>query len=385
MKINDRKSTLRQSRDRESIATSARKPIPRAGVAPKNRIARYYGNDSSELTFDSANPAGSSESEITALGPRRNRSSMAALRRRSGEPRHSEPLSLRRARAERIYSLPLDYLPSREFSRPNADERIMGPMPDSKSLYRKVRAPAELPHYLASLYETPLLTREQEVYLFRKYNYLKYRAAKLREKLNRARPQVRLMDQIERLYEQAVATKNQIVRSNLRLVVSIMKRYANEQDGTFELISDGNMSLLRAVEKFDYTRGFKFSTYATWAIQKNNARQFADDNKRNARFQTGNDEVLAGYAQDDFDPVQAERDQSKLTEQIGRILSRLDRREGQIIKDRFGLQPTAEPKTLKEIGNELGVSKERVRQLEQRAMQNLRELAIQMKLTDPLL
>ena len=106
-----------------------------------------------------------------------------------------------------------------------------------------VRRP--LPPYLASLYETPLLTREQERHLFRKFNYLKYRAASLREKLNPKRPQLRLMDDIERLYGEAVATKNQIIEANLHLVVSIMKRYVTDNDGTFELISDGNISLMR--------------------------------------------------------------------------------------------------------------------------------------------
>ena len=82
-----------------------------------------------------------------------------------------------------------------------------------------------MPPYLASLYEVPLLTREQEAHLFRKFNYLKYRAAKLREGLDPARAKSSVMDEIESLYEQVVATKNQIVRANLRLVVSIAKRH----------------------------------------------------------------------------------------------------------------------------------------------------------------
>lgn len=296
----------------------------------------------------------------------------------------AEQLKRRRERAQRIAELSLDYIPSREFRGPNLDKRIVAPMPAANSVVRKAKAPAGLPPYLASLYETPLLTREQERHLFRKFNYLKYRAANLRAKLNPKRPQIRLMDEIERLHREAVATKNQIVEANLRLVVSIMKRYVNENDGTFELISDGNISLMRAAEKFDYSRGFRFSTYATWAIQKNNARRFADDIKHRIRFQTSHDEALADSPQDHFDPRQAERTHQERAERIANVLKRLDIRDRQIVEGRFGLAGKLEAKTLKEVGDELGVSKERVRQLETRAMKRLRELAREANLGDAL-
>jgi RNA polymerase primary sigma factor len=113
-----------------------------------------------------------------------------------------------------------------------------------------------LPPYLASLYEVSLLTREQEMHLFRQYNYLKYRASALRESLDPKRPNARVMDQLESDYEQAVETKNKIVRANLRLVVSIAKKHVSDQDRLFDLVSDGNISLYKAVEKFDYTLGY---------------------------------------------------------------------------------------------------------------------------------
>ena len=103
----------------------------------------------------------------------------------------------------------------------------------------------------------PLLTREQEVWLFRKFNYLKHKAAKLRTQIDPEKPSSRLMDQIDALYEEIVALKNRLVRSNLRLVVSIAKRRVSPGDTFFDLVSDGNMSLIRAVEKFDYARGNK--------------------------------------------------------------------------------------------------------------------------------
>ncbi len=100
------------------------------------------------------------------------------------------------------------------------------------------------------------------------------------------------MDEIERLYDQAVTMKNQIVRANLRLVVSIAKRHLGPRDNFFELVSDGNMSLIRAAEKFDYARGNKFSTYASWAIMKNFARTIPDEHKHRDRFRTSQSEMF---------------------------------------------------------------------------------------------
>ena len=100
------------------------------------------------------------------------------------------------------------------------------------------------------------------------------------------------MDRIESLYEQAVQTKNEIVQANLRLVVSIAKRHVTASEDFFSLVSDGNMSLIRAVEKFDCSRGNKFSTYASWAIMKNFARSIPDEFKHRDRFRTSLDEMF---------------------------------------------------------------------------------------------
>ncbi len=198
-------------------------------------------------------------------------------------------------RARRIGELPLDHIPNEQFAlvhNKKEEQQIVRAMPRSDEPARKLRAPVDLPAYLASLYRVPLLTREQETHLFRKMNYLKYRAGKLREKLDPARPQGKLMDRIEKLYDEAVSTKNQIVCANLRLVVSIAKRRVGPAENFFELVSDGNMSLMRAVEKFDYARGYKFSTYASWAIMKNFARTIPDEHRYRDRFRTSHGEML---------------------------------------------------------------------------------------------
>ncbi|MEX0585471.1 MAG: RNA polymerase subunit sigma-70, partial [Pirellulales bacterium] len=117
-------------------------------------------------------------------------------------------------RARRILELPLDFIPNDLFGKANAEKQIMGALPDSEESQRKARLPSGLPPYLASLYEVPLLSREQEYHLFRKFNFLKYRAGVLRSSLDPAQAKSSVMDEIERLYDEAVATKNQIIRSN---------------------------------------------------------------------------------------------------------------------------------------------------------------------------
>src|SRR5205085_12013466 len=97
---------------------------------------------------------------------------------------------------------------------------------------------------------------------------------------------------IEDLQTEASAIKAHLISSNMRLVVAIAKRHAAQTDNFFELLSDGNMSLIRAVEKFDFSRGNKFSTYATWAIMKNFARSIPEEKRRRERYMTGHEEVF---------------------------------------------------------------------------------------------
>jgi RNA polymerase primary sigma factor/RNA polymerase sigma factor len=283
-------------------------------------------------------------------------------------------------RAARIMELPLDFIPNPRFSRKGAEAACLGPMPGSDTPARKVRRPAGLPPYLASLYEMPLLTREQEQHVFRKYNFLKYKAAKLREELEPAQPRSALMDEIEALYQQAIETKNEIARANLRLVVSIAKRHVTPDQNFFELVSDGNVSLLRAVEKFDFARGNKFSTYASWAIMKNFARTIPGEFKHRDRFRTSQDELFAATPEYRGDQLFEEGAQTTREAQVERILRRLDEREQKIIRGRFGLERGNEPQTLKEVGASLGVTKERIRQIEARALNKLRMAAQEEKI-----
>jgi RNA polymerase primary sigma factor/RNA polymerase sigma factor len=306
--------------------------------------------------------------------------SVDKLTRQFGRTKTTIYRVINEVRAARILELPLDFIPNARFSRKGAEKACLGPMPQSDTAAKKARRPAGLPPYLASLYEMPLLTREQEAHLFRKYNFLKYKAARLRHELDPVQPKSSLMDEIESLHQQAVATKNEIARANLRLVVSIAKRHVTPDQNFFELVSDGNMSLLRAVEKFDFARGNKFSTYASWAIMKNFARTIPGEFKHRDRFRTSQDELFAATQEHRGNPLAEEGAQQTREAQIERILRRLDEREQKIIIGRFGLDHAQEPQTLKEVGASLGVTKERIRQIEARALSKLRQAAQEEKI-----
>jgi RNA polymerase primary sigma factor/RNA polymerase sigma factor len=176
-----------------------------------------------------------------------------------------------------------------------------------------------------------------------------------------------------------LTTQNQIIQANLRLVISVAKRYVGPHAESFEQVSDGNDSLMRAVNKFDYTRGFKFSTYATWALKMNYARAYANQKRHTDRFRTSQDEALASTRDFRADPVTRENTHSRAKALVARILEQLDPREQQNVALRFGLGESREPQTLLQVGGELGVSKERVRQIEARAFNKLREAAISEK------
>ena len=135
------------------------------------------------------------------------------------------------------------------------------------------------------------------------------------------------------------------------------------------------MSLLRAVDKFDFSRGNKFSTYATWAIMKNFGRTLHGVARYHDRFHTGHSEMFT-YTEDlRTDQYEQESAQIQRKLQVKRILGQLDDRERQIIASRFGLISGHEPLTLKQVGVVMGVTKERIRQLQIRAMSTLRAAA----------
>jgi RNA polymerase sigma factor (sigma-70 family) len=291
-------------------------------------------------------------------------------------------------RAKHLLAQPLDYIYHPCFDDPTMEREILAPMPDLEvyeAKQRDMHAPKDVPPELASLYEVPLLTKEQEQHLFRKMNFLKYKASQLRRRLHKdgddagpldsTRVRNQELDRIEDLQTQAGEVKERLINANMRLVASIAKRHIGSGENLFELISDGNMSLIRAVEKFDYGRGFKFSTYASWAIMKNFARSIPEEKHRRERYVTGHEDLfdVAPDQRSDEQDLVASAEQA--AHRVNRLLEYLDPREQQIIRMRAGLDGNERPMTLEEIGKQMGITKERVRQLNVRIMNKLRTIA----------
>ena len=297
------------------------------------------------------------------------------LAKKFGRTRASIYRLIAEVRAEMLLEKPVEYMYSSVFDADDAAATILQPAPVVERKTGVVKAPPGLPPYLNSLYSVPLLTKDDEVYYFRKMNYLKHLAAQLQKQIDVAQPKTKDMDLIERYIEQANEVKNFLIRSNLRLVVSIAKKHMKPNANFFEMVSDGNISLIRAIEKFDFTRGFKFSTYASWAIMKNFARSIPAEYTQLDRFRTGNEEVFDQASDPRSERLNEEFINKRQHEALMEILSQLDSRERDIIVSRYGLKDGAAPQTLEQVGQKLGVTKERIRQLESRALQKLRKIA----------
>ena len=281
--------------------------------------------------------------------------------------------ALLKTRVSRLRQANVDYIDSDEFRQKNAESVICGPAPEmSDASLDKV--PSGLPAYLIELYRVPLLAKVHEQYFFRRMNFRKFQFSALRGELDAKAPSARTVTKLERLLADITEVKNLLIRSNLRLVVSIAKRYLKANTGFFELVSDGNISLIRAVEKFDYARGNKFSTYASWAILKNFARSIPAEHQRLDRFRTGNDDVFAQSSELRGSLFIDEHMNNTQRAVIREMMQELDGREQKVIACRFGLGEIDEPETLEQVGSRLGVTKERVRQIEVRTLEKLRRI-----------
>jgi RNA polymerase primary sigma factor len=257
--------------------------------------------------------------------------------------------------------------------------------------------------YLREIGKVPLLTGEEEI------------------------------DLAKRIGKGDVTARKKLTEANLRLVVSIAKKYMGRNLGLLDLIQEGNLGLFRAVEKFDWRKGYKFSTYATWWIRQAITRALADQS-RTIRIPVHMVETLNKYAQAERQLVQdlgreplpeeiaaemgievekvyhlkkisqetvsidspvgeddgedsslgdfiVDEDTTKpnevagrqiLKEYVGNILKDLDPREQKILKMRFGLEDGV-THTLEEVGEEFGVTRERIRQIESKALERIRE------------
>jgi len=226
------------------------------------------------------------------------------------------------------------------------------------------------------LCQSDLLTSKQEAKLFHQMNLLKYCFCELREEIERDGPELEQISLAEALLNKAYVTRNQIVRANMRLVVSLARKFVSPQHVFDDHLSEGTWSLMQAVDKFDYNRGFRFSTYAYRAIVRNILRNINKRKKANALCVTSvavetvvdcREEIPSETAE-----IQAGTPWQKRLAQLCRLLNS---REQLIVSARFALGPEQKVSTLQSLANELQISKERVRQLEKRALEKLKRFA----------
>lgn len=299
--------------------------------------------------------------------------SIEQLSREYGKPAATIQAMVREVRARRLLAQPIQFIANAEFSAAGAAATIDLPLPSAEqgeTAKTQIRPPRELPPYLQELYRHPLLTAVQERHLFRLYNFLKFQAEQLRQGIDPLTATEAQLDAIEHLLARAETIKNDLLRANLRLVVSIARKHVGNSPSFFETVSDGNLALMRAVEKFDYARGFKFSTYASWAVMRNYARTIPEQAYHQAHLVTGMDELLAAAP-----ATGEETSQESLIDTAKHLLAKglalLTARERDIVVRHYGLDAQQQPMTLDQIGKTFGVTKERVRQIERKAIRKL--------------
>ena len=290
--------------------------------------------------------------------------------------------------------------------------------------------------YLKEVSRVPLLTAEEEVQLAQRIE----RGRMAREELARGNVSPRRRMELRRLIEDGWSAREHLITANSRLVISVAKKYMGRGVPFLDLIQEGNIGLIRATKKFDYRRGHKFSTYATWWIRQAVTRAIADQGRtirvpvhmgdqinkllrvqhqltqrlgrdptveeladalevtpkkvenmiqvarRPLSLETPTDDeedsVLGDFIEDEeAAPPDDTATYNLLRENLGEVLNGLPPREVRILQLRYGLLD-GQAYTLEEVGRKMGVTRERVRQIEAQALSRLRHPTIRRKLRD---
>ena len=294
-----------------------------------------------------------------------------------------EELQELRLRALELLRSEIDFVPSPEFQ---ATDGGIEPLVQKILLNGKAsgKAQPDLPSHLYHMCQTKLLTPQEESLLFREMNYLKWRANALRSRLDPDDCDRGSIATIESLLSDAEAIRDHIIKANIRLVLSIVKQFVRPRHSFDDLLSDGIHTLMRAVSNFDYGRGYRFSTYAYRAIVRNVYRTVTLVSKHDGQVSVTSEEWLFDSPSTVHTSMAHDRALNSLREQMATMITALDRREQFIVRSRYALGAHRKVRTFQYLADKLGVSKERVRQLESRAVGKLRKLAANTDLADNL-
>ncbi len=286
--------------------------------------------------------------------------------------------------AEMNLNSPVELIYAREFEDSECARRFLEPAPGLEHLdferyqFQVSSAPAGTSDLFSCLYLSELLTAEQEHHLFRKMNYLKYLAEQIRQEilpLSKRRMSRKVKSKIRTLsgnLREALMIRNYIITANLRLVISIARKLVDLNNPLEDLFSQGTVPLIRAVEIFDFNRGTRFSTYATWAVRNHLHRVTGRTRKYEKKFVTGDTGYFESCQDKRAGRRNSETTQTDVYRLLGTVIDKLSQRDQIIISERFGLFNTdSSPKTFREIGLSLGISTERVRQLLHRSLEKL--------------
>ncbi len=288
---------------------------------------------------------------------------------------------------DQLLSEKMDFIDSDVFREEGAEEKIYRLVPDvpkpDTSWYHPVMddLSASRGSRTVKSAQQVILTGAEEKILFHQFNYARYRIYELQlvvDTTPNRQPSPEQAEEMLRWYRLADKIREQIAETNLALVLAMAKRTRMSEVDFADLVSEGNMALLRAVDKFDAGRGYKFSTYACRAILKAFSRQGMKLSKYRQRFPTDFDPKLEKSNFLETRRADFERDAA---DEVKRIVienrAELTDVERTVIEHRFNLRPAGEvseekPMTLEQVGQIIGVTKERVRQIQNKAMEKIR-------------
>ncbi len=314
------------------------------------------------------------------IKPLRHRRRTAAIVRRGGvKPAALAPADV--ALLSEIMAEPMDFMDSPEFVKPNAQANLYlvpepirrpdvtwyGPLMDDLS--------AQEQRARQNRNGSVLLSAAQERVIFLQYNYARFRVRQIQDGLDGRKPNAKESREIVHWYQTSRRYREQISEINLALVLAMAKRVRLGESDFPDLIGEGNMALMRSVDKFDCGRGFKFSTYACRSILKAFSRFGLKLVKYRQRFSSEYDPEFERSNHPATLRLEHERDSAaEVRHMVDSQRAALSEVERRVIFHRFGLDgPTGEPLlTLEQVGQRIGLTKERIRQIQNKALEKLR-------------